>query len=149
MLTAKIKWAIVVGTLACCALLVQAQQPRGFKLPPMNFAENPDYYPNSALRRSVQGRVLLDFTISRRNRIDDVTIVESEPQTIFESAAKRALSDVKFKVPDNWEDSGGSKHHFTLSFVFKIYPCPTTPCFDVQPHANADDFFIITGMTKN
>src|SRR5690348_9692815 len=109
---AKFRLFIVVGAvLMGFAAPMHAQQAsRGFKLPPMNFSENPDYYPNSALKKSVQGRVLLDFTITRRNRIEDVTIVDSDPQSIFDSAAKKALGDIKFTVPADWESSGASLH---------------------------------------
>ena len=147
---AKLRLFIFIGAmLMCLAVPMHAQQAsRGFKLPPMNFSENPDYYPGSALKKSVQGRVLLDFTLTRKNKVEDVTIVDSDPQSIFDSAAKKALGDIKFTVPADWESSGASLHHFTLSFVFKIYPCPTNPCIDLQPHSNADDFFIITAQAK-
>jgi TonB family protein len=142
--------SIAIGAaLACWLWVAQAQQPaHGFRLPPMNFIQNPEYYPSSALKKGLQGRVLLDFTISRRNKIEDITIVDSDPQSIFDSAAKKALEDVKFTVPPDWQDSGGTLHHFTLSFVFKIYPCPTTPCYEPQPHSNADDFFMIVATPK-
>jgi len=147
---AKVRSAVLLGAaLMCLVCNVRAQQaPGGFKLPPMNFSQNPNYYPSSALKRSVQGRVLLDFTITRRGKIDGVTIIDSAPESMFDSAAKKALGDIVFTVPGDWESSGATLHHFTLSFVFKIYPCPTNPCFDLQPHTNADDFFIVTAQAK-
>jgi len=113
-------------------------------LPPMNASVNPDVYPSSALKNSVQGRVLLEFNITRKSKIEDVSVIDSQPEGIFDSAAKKTLNAVKFTVPKDWEDIGGALHRFTLSIVFKLSPCPTTPCVAPQPHDTADDFLIIT-----
>jgi len=117
-------------------------------LPPMNASVDPEVYPSVALKNSVQGRVLVEFTITRRSKIEDVTVIDSQPQGIFDSAAKKTLGAVKFTVPKDWEDTGGVTHRFTLSIVFKLSPCPTTPCVAPQPHDTADDFLIITATPK-
>ena len=126
---------------------VQSAQPK-MMLPPMNASVDPEVYPSAALKSSVQGRVLLEFGVSRKNKIEGITIIDSEPQGMFDSAAKKTLNAVKFTVPSDWENSGGSLHRFTLSIVFRLTPCPTTPCAAPQPHETADDFLIITAAAK-
>lgn len=130
---------------------VDAQQAAQKKLmlPTMNASVDPDVYPSSALKNSVQGRVLVEFTISPKNKIEDVTVTDSDPQGMFDSAARKTLNAVKFTVPGDWADSGASQHRFSLSIVFKITPCPTSPCVAPQPHDSADDFLIITAAAKH
>ena len=118
-------------------------------LPPMNATADPEVYPSTALKNALQGRVLLEFNITRRNKIEDVAVIDSEPQGMFDSAAKKTLNAVKFTVPKDWEDTGGALHRFTLSIVFKLSPCPTSPCVAPQPHDTADDFLIITASPKS
>lgn len=144
---------IIAGMLCWVAASVCSAQStpaaaEKLSLPPMNASIDPAVYPREALKNQVQGRVLLEFSITHRNHVDDVTVLDSEPQGIFDSAARKALDAVKFKVPKNWEDSGAEQHRFTLSFVFRIYPCPTTPCVEPDPHEKADDFLIITANTN-
>lgn len=132
----------------CSSAQSQTDAATVFKLPTMNASINPDVYPKEALKNSVQGRVLLEFSISHRNHVGDVAVLDSEPQGMFDSAARKTLDSIKFSVPKDWEDSGAEQHRFTLSFVFKIYPCPTNPCVAPDPHDKADDFLIITANTK-
>jgi len=134
--------------LAVSATIAQQVGTKRISLPPMSASVNPDVYPFAALRNSVQGRVLLEFTISSRNKIDDVTVVDSEPQGMFDAAARKTLNSVHFTVPKDWAESGAALHRFTLSVVFKVSPCPTTPCAAPQPHDAADDFLIVTAAAK-
>lgn len=57
----------------------------------------PPEYPSSALRRNRDGWVVLDFTITRDGSVEDIEIVESEPGTLFDRAARRALSRWEYK----------------------------------------------------
>jgi len=136
-----------VGFLSASSITAQTAQKK-MMLPPMSATVDPQVYPVSALKNSVQGRVLLEFNISRHNRIEDITIIDSDPQGMFDTAAKRTLGSVRFSVPKDWEDSGGVLHRFNLSIVFKVTPCPTTPCAAPQPHETADDFLIVTASVK-
>ena len=137
---------ILLGVAICGVTCAGAQKK--LMLPPMNASVDPGVYPSSALKNSVQGRVLVEFSISPKNKIEDVTIADSDPQGMFDSAARKTLGAVKFTVPDDWEQSGAVSHRFSLSIVFRISPCPTTPCVEPQPHDTADDFLIITAAAK-
>jgi protein TonB len=141
---------ILFSAASLAALGTTAQQVASTRisLPPMNASVDPDVYPAPALKNGVQGRVLLEFTVSARNRVDDVTVVDSEPQGMFDTAARKTLNAIRFTVPKDWAESGSVLHRFTLSVVFKVSPCPTTPCVAPQPHATADDFLIITAAVK-
>ncbi len=148
----KISIAIMIygaTVFSICNLHAEPASVKAFKLPPMNASVDPDVFPSAALKNSVQGRVLLDFTISRNNKIEDVKVVDSAPEGMFDSAARKTLSAVKFAVPKDWEESGAVLHRFSLSFVFKLMPCPTEPCVAPKPHDNADDFLIITATAKH
>ncbi|HEX2585083.1 MAG TPA: energy transducer TonB [Steroidobacteraceae bacterium] len=152
-MTGAIRKILITGILFGVAMLqvssVGAQvAQKKMMLPPMNASVDPDVYPFPALKNAVQGRVLLEFTITRRGKIDDVTVVDSEPQGMFDTAAKKTLGAIKFTPPKDWEDTGGALHRFTMSVVFKLTRCPTTPCVVPQPHDTADDFLIITAAPK-
>lgn len=52
---------------------------------------NPDYPPR-ALSRSIEGFVIVQFTITATGSVKDVIVVHAEPQKIFDDAAVRAVS---------------------------------------------------------
>ena len=51
---------------------------------------NPEY-PRRALQRNIEGWVQMQFAITAAGTIKDVTIVDSEPQKIFDEAAVQAV----------------------------------------------------------
>ena len=53
-------------------------------------------YPRSAKRDLIEGMVKLSFTITKRGRVDDETIVRSNPIEVFDRAAMRALNKWRF-----------------------------------------------------
>lgn len=54
-------------------------------------------YPRRAKSRGTEGFVKLEFTITSLGTVKDITVLESQPEGIFESAAKRALLKWKFR----------------------------------------------------
>ncbi|MEM7277901.1 MAG: TonB family protein [Pseudomonadota bacterium] len=48
-------------------------------------------FPRSAIRRDLSGWVSLEFTVSAEGKVEDISILESEPGTIFVSSATKAL----------------------------------------------------------
>lgn len=60
-------------------------------------------YPRRAKVMKKEGFVALEFTITEFGSVKDIEIVESQPEKIFDSAAKRALTKWKFrpKVENN------------------------------------------------
>ena len=105
-------------------------------------------YPSSALRQALQGRVLVAFTITRKGRADNPTILNAEPEKEFDSIAIKAVKQVKFTVPDTWEASGDSAYQYQLSVLFKLYPCAAPACVAPQAHESADDFLVIAAEAK-
>ncbi|MFH4525258.1 energy transducer TonB [Vibrio diabolicus] len=59
-------------------------------------------YPSKALKRRVEGYVIMRFTIDATGRPKDIEVLEAEPQRMFEREAIRALKKWKYqpKVED-------------------------------------------------
>ncbi len=56
----------------------------------------PPQYPERALQRGIEGRVLIEFTISKAGTVKDAKVVAYEPSTIFNKAALKAVSQWKY-----------------------------------------------------
>ncbi|EGQ9109506.1 energy transducer TonB [Vibrio alginolyticus] len=59
-------------------------------------------YPSKALKRKVEGYVIMRFTIDATGRPKDIEVIEAEPERMFEREAIRALKKWKYqpKVED-------------------------------------------------
>ncbi len=142
----------VLITLACLALAPLAQlqaqtltQTPAAKpaLPQLSVELSSLSYPNNAQRAGVQGRVLVAFTITKKGRADNIEIVSAEPAAEFDLVATKAVKQVRFTVPEDWETSGADQHRFQLSVLFKLGPCPAETCTAPKAHETADDFLVI------
>ena len=56
----------------------------------------PPQYPERALQRGIEGRVLIEFTISRSGSVKDPKVVAAEPNSIFNKAAIKAVKQWKY-----------------------------------------------------
>jgi protein TonB len=56
----------------------------------------PPQYPERAQQRGIEGRVLLEFTISKSGSVKDAKVVAYEPSKIFNKAALKAVSQWKY-----------------------------------------------------
>ncbi len=54
-------------------------------------------YPSQALKRKVEGYVVMRFTIDEAGRPTDIEVVEAEPSRMFEREAMRALRNWKYQ----------------------------------------------------
>ena len=54
-------------------------------------------YPESAASRGIEGYVLLEFTVTETGATADPQVIESQPQGIFDEAAKKAVLKFKYK----------------------------------------------------
>ena len=54
-------------------------------------------YPTRAASRGVEGYVIMEFTVTSNGSVIDPIVVESEPSSIFNSAAERAVLKWKYK----------------------------------------------------
>ena len=62
----------------------------------------PPQYPERAQQRGIEGRVLIEFTISKSGSVKNPKVVAYEPSTIFNKAALKAVSQWKYnpKIED-------------------------------------------------
>ena len=56
-------------------------------------------YPPRAARTNRQGWVVVRFTIDPSGRVQNVRVVDSEPSTIFDSAAMKSVSQWRYRRP--------------------------------------------------
>ncbi len=54
-------------------------------------------YPSRALKRGIEGYVVMSFTIDETGRPTDITVVEAQPKRMFERDAMRALRNWKYQ----------------------------------------------------
>lgn len=145
--------------LFCLGLMLQlllpggaarAQDAAGAKrsLPQLTIDLNALAYPSAAQRAGMQGRVLVAFNITKKGRADAIEIVNAEPADEFDATASKAVKQVRFTVPDDWQASGGAAHRFQLSVLFKLSPCVAPACSAPKPHESADDFLVIGAQAK-
>jgi TonB family protein len=134
--------------LSPAAMLSAQQPPAKHALPQLTVDLGSVTYPGALQRQGVQGRVLVAFTITKRGKVNDPVIVDSEPVGDFDSVAIKAIKQVRFTVPDEWEDSGDSAYQYQLSVLFKLSPCMAPACVAPKPHESADDFLVISAEAK-
>lgn len=62
----------------------------------------PPQYPERAAQRGIEGRVLIEFTISKSGSVKDPKVIAYEPSKIFNRAAIKAVSQWKYnpKIED-------------------------------------------------
>ncbi len=56
----------------------------------------PPQYPERAMQRGIEGRVLVEFTISKSGAVKDAKVIAAEPSSIFNKAALKAISQWKY-----------------------------------------------------
>lgn len=129
-------------------LSAQTAPPGKRALPQLTVDLSSLSYPAAQQRQGLQGRVLVAFTINKRGRANDPVVVDSEPAGEFDAVAIKAIKQVRFTVPDDWEDSGDSAYQYQLSVLFKLSPCMPPACVAPKPHDAADDFLILGGEAR-
>ena len=63
----------------------------------MPLSRTPPQYPYQATRRRIEGWVRVSFLVTETGSVEDIVLLESEPEGIFDRAAIRAVSKWKFK----------------------------------------------------
>lgn len=56
----------------------------------------PPQYPERAAQRGIEGRVLIEFTITKSGSVKDAKVIAYEPSKIFNRAALKAVSQWKY-----------------------------------------------------
>lgn len=54
-------------------------------------------YPQRALRRGIEGYVVVEFTVNKRGRVEDPRVVEADPEDMFDKAALEAARKFKYR----------------------------------------------------
>ncbi|WP_257385099.1 M56 family metallopeptidase [Tahibacter caeni] len=101
-------------------------------------------YPERALLRGIEGSVRLSYYVDEDGRVRDVRVEQSNPPTVFDSAALSALRKWRF-VPGSFE--AGSRRYSRL-FVFALEggaPLPAGSAIEEATTLEAGDCRTITG----
>jgi periplasmic protein TonB len=90
-----------------------AATPRAGQLPPVVSQVSPRY-PPLALRRRIEGFVELSFTVQPDGRVTDISVIDSEPRTLFNREAINAMERWRF-APSSAPVKGRRTFDFKLA----------------------------------
>jgi protein TonB len=76
-------------------------------------------YPRRALQRSIEGYVVMSFTIDERGRPTDIEVLEAKPKRVFEREAMVALKQWKYQ-PMVVNGSATPRIGLTVKLEFKL-----------------------------
>lgn len=141
---------LLTAVVALPGAAARAQETPAAKrpLPSMELELNSLTYPTAAQRIGMPGRVLMAFTVTKKGRADNIEMVSSQPTGVFETVATKAIKQMKFTVPADWEATQGPEHRYLISVLFKINPCVAPGCVVPKAHEEADDFVIVGAQAK-
>jgi TonB family protein len=93
------------------------------KLPRSNFPNDQDWYPASARREGLEGRVLVGFDIGTDGRTKKVSVIwsESGDESVLAANTVRMVGTMRFKVPAEWASSGAWRR-WRLGVVYRLFP---------------------------
>lgn len=74
-------------------------------------------YPQNALARDVEGRVIVAFVLNADGSVGSPKVVSAQPAGVFDGAAVQALRDWRFAVT-----KGAVGKHFRQTFSFTLHP---------------------------
>ena len=75
-------------------------------------------YPRRALRRGLEGWVIIEFTVDKTGKVVDPIVVESNPPSVFDDAALKAVLRFKYKprvVDDKPVAVAGVQHKISFN----------------------------------
>jgi TonB family protein len=88
-----------------------------------------DYYPEKARRKDITGRVGLEYSLDAQGRPKGIVL--SEPSgSMLDHAAKKLLSDSRFKIPDDWSATGGPTQRYRIGVIFELIGEPRVAPFE-------------------
>ncbi len=131
--------ALALATLCTC-LAAAGTEPafaRGEVLingVPARPARARDYYPADLRRANVGGRVSLAYSIDASGRVVRVFPLVSD-DVRFEPAATQCLTDLRFRVPADWEARGGPWRRFRIQVTFVVRGMQPLPKWDPTDEA--------------
>jgi TonB family protein len=98
-------------------------------LPPVKSSKD-IYYPETAKRAGLEGKVLVAFDIVKGGRVANLSVLFSD-DAVFESAAKEYMSGLRFDVPSDWATSQNHYERYHIGFVFCIPPSSLIETFGI------------------
>jgi TonB family protein len=98
-------------------------------LPPLK-SNKGIYYPESAKRTGLEGKVLVAFDIVKDGRVANLSVLFSD-DGVFESTAKEYMSGLRFDVPSDWATSQSHFERYHIGFVFCIPPSSLVETFGI------------------
>ncbi|HEX7028711.1 MAG TPA: energy transducer TonB, partial [Gammaproteobacteria bacterium] len=93
----------------------------GNTVPYKPLIKEPPEYPLAALQAGIEGHVILEFTITHTGSVEDIKVVEAEPEGVFENAAIEAARKFRYSpqyINDEPVDTSGVRHLLS----FKLAP---------------------------
>jgi len=79
----------------------------------------PPQYPERAAQRGIEGRVLVEFTITKSGSVKDAKVVAAEPSDIFNQAAVKSVMQWKYN-PKIENGKAVEQRGMKTSVVFKL-----------------------------
>ena len=79
----------------------------------------PPQYPERAMQRGIEGRVLVEFTISKSGAVKNPKVIAYEPSKIFNKAALKAVSQWKYN-PKIEDGKAVEQHGIRISIPFVL-----------------------------
>lgn len=76
-------------------------------------------YPARARDRYIEGYVVVEFTVTKQGKVEDVTVVSAEPKGVFDRAAIRAVQNYVF-APCTDQGRIFEITHVPLKFSFDL-----------------------------
>lgn len=75
-------------------------------------------YPDSARRRGIEGYVKLAFTITHEGKVENVRVVESSPENVFDREARKAA--VRWRFSPRTEDGRSVAREAVKTLQFRL-----------------------------
>ena len=98
--TRSARWFLLLSgllaVLVAAPVLSRAEPPATSA--PRPLARAHPQYPRAALRRGVEGSVLVEFSVDENGNVVSPRVLESRPRGVFDEAALEALSKWKYEA---------------------------------------------------
>jgi TonB family protein len=88
-------------------------------------------YSAVAVRKGLQGSVVVRFRIDAKGRVRDLKETHTDHRDLGREIPA-FLRDVRFGVPADWSQTGGPERSYSIEFQFFLEG-PGKPCPDAQP----------------
>jgi len=137
-MTRPLAWATAMAFLALGSPGVYAGDSEGADVPPavselqlpQFVAASTDFYPATAVSKLMQGSVGVELLIDDQGRAQVVGQTFADHPD-FAPSALEFLKQGRFRVPEDWAQSGGPEVHFVVEVQFSIarndYNCAKKP----------------------